>query len=141
MKRCPICNTTFPGEQALFCPNDGSTLATVTARLDPLVGTTLEGKYRIESKIGAGGMGAVYKAHHLLLGRDVAVKVLRAEAIADARAAERFRREAQAAARIEHPNAVTIYDFGISADGNAYLVMELLRGLTLFEVMASGPPL
>jgi serine/threonine-protein kinase len=135
MKRCPICRTTYPGQQAQFCPADGSVLETVAERIDPLVGTTLEGKYRIESRIGAGGMGAVYKAHHLMLGRDVAVKVLRSEMLADARAAERFRREAQAAARIDHPNAVTIYDFGISADGNAYLVMELLRGTSLRDVL------
>jgi serine/threonine-protein kinase len=135
MKRCPICRTTYPGNQAQFCPADGTVLETVTGAVDSLVGTTLEAKYRIESRIGAGGMGAVYKAHHLMLGRDVAVKVLHAAMLADAKAAERFRREAQAAARIEHANAVTIYDFGISADGSAYLVMELLRGTSLRDVL------
>ncbi len=135
MKRCPICRTTYPGLQAQYCPTDGSVLETVTEKVDPLVGTTLEGKYRIVSRLGAGGMGAVYKAHHLLLGRDVAVKVLKTEVLTDSRSAERFRREAQAAARIEHANAVTIYDFGISADGNAYLVMELLRGTSLRDIL------
>lgn len=110
-------------------------LETVTERVDSIVGTTLEGKYQIVSRLGAGGMGAVYKAHHLLLGRDVAVKVLKTEVLSDSRSAERFRREAQAAARIEHANAVTIYDFGISADGNAYLVMELLRGTSLRDIL------
>ena len=131
MKRCPVCGATYPNAQSQFCSNDGTVLVAV----DPYIGTTLEGKYRIESKLGAGGMGAVYKAHHLLLGRDVAVKVLRSEMLEDAKSAERFRREAQAAARLEHPNAVTIYDFGITGEGNAYLVMELLRGTSLRDVL------
>jgi serine/threonine protein kinase len=136
MKRCPICRTTFPGDEARFCPADGAVLESEpVVKGDPFVGTTIEGKYRIVSRLGAGGMGAVYKAHHLLLGRDVAVKVLRSEMLSDPRSAERFRREAQAAARLEHPNAVTIYDFGISSDGNAYLVMELLRGTSLRDLL------
>ena len=131
MKRCPVCQTTYPSSHAQFCSVDGAALAPV----DPFVGTTVDGKYQIESRLGAGGMGTVYKARHLLLGRDVAVKVLRSEMVEDANAAERFRREAQAAARLDHPNAVTIYDFGITPDGNAYLVMELLRGTSLRDVL------
>jgi serine/threonine protein kinase len=96
------------------------------------IGTTLEGKYRIESKIGAGGFGTVYRAFHLGLGQPVAVKLLNAgldhateEDIA------RFRQEAASAFRLKHPNAVTVYDFGVTTDGVAYLVMELLEGKAL----------
>jgi serine/threonine-protein kinase len=93
-------------------------------------GRVIEGKYRLEELIGAGGMGAVYRATRLLIGDQVAIKILHAELVPD-HEAERFRREAQAAARLKHPNAVSVYDFGVAADGMVYLVMELIEGESL----------
>ncbi len=104
------------------------------------IGTTLEGKYRIESKIGAGGFGTVYRAFHLGLGQPVAVKLLNAglDHASDDDIA-RFRQEAASAFRLKHPNAVTVYDFGVTAEGVAYLVMELLEGKALsHELYHSG---
>jgi serine/threonine protein kinase len=103
-------------------------------RGEPLIGATIAGKYRVAAKLGAGGMGAVYRATRLLIGDEVAVKILHS-GHSDPNAAQRFRREAQAAARLKHPNAVNIYDFGITEDGLQYLVMELLDGKSLRRII------
>lgn len=108
---------------------------------DPRIGTSIEGKYRLEAQIGVGGMATVYRATRLMIGDAVAVKILHAEQLREPQAAERFRREAQAAARLKHPNAVTIYDFGISDDGVVYLVMELVEGKSLRAVLQEQGPL
>src|SRR5262249_7078455 len=106
-----------------------------TGASDALLGRTIEGKYRIDAKIGAGGMGAVYRAHRMLIGDEVAVKILHPQHVSEPQATERFRREAQAAARLKHPNAVSIYDFGVTSDGLVYLVMELVEGQSLREII------
>jgi eukaryotic-like serine/threonine-protein kinase len=108
---------------------------------DLLIGRIIEGKYRIDAKLGAGGMGAVYSAHRLLIGDEVAVKILHPEHVSEPQASERFRREAQAAARLKHPNAVSIYDFGITSDGLVYLVMELVEGQSLRRIIKQQGPL
>ena len=92
------------------------------------VGTVVEGKYRVDALIGRGGMGAVFRARDLNLARDVAIKIVRAELVSDRESRERFRREAQIVARLQHPAIVTIHDFGSLPDGAAYLVMEYVRG-------------
>jgi serine/threonine protein kinase len=107
---------------------------------DPLNGRTIEGKYRLDAKLGAGGMGSVYRATRLVIGDEVAIKILHAEQN-DQRAAERFRREAQAAARLKHPNAINIYDFGVTEDGLQYLVMELVEGESLRRIIKQQGPL
>ena len=106
-----------------------------------LIGSTIEGKYRIESKLGEGGMGAVYCATRLLIGDVVAIKVLHTEQVADKQAIERFRREAQAAARLKHPNVVAIHDFGLINKNLAYLVMELVEGESLRSLIKQQGPL
>jgi eukaryotic-like serine/threonine-protein kinase len=93
----------------------------------------LAGRYRLERRRGRGGMGTVYEAVDTALERRVAVKVIREELVGNAEAAERFQREARAAASFAHPNVVTIFDFGVVADSRAYLVMELLEGVSLRE--------
>jgi serine/threonine protein kinase len=103
--------------------------------LDPLLGHVIDGRYRLDSKLGSGGMGAVYRATRLSIGDAAAVKVLHQGRVADPQAAERFRREAQTAARLKHPNAVGVYDFGVSPDGLMYLVMELVEGESLREAI------
>jgi serine/threonine-protein kinase len=100
-----------------------------------LVGHVLADKYELEALIGRGGMGVVYRGRHQLLDRPVAVKLLRPQFLSDDRAVQRFLREAQAMARVEHPNAVTIHDFGLMANGAAYLVMEFIEGETLRTVL------
>ncbi len=100
----------------------------------------LAGRYVLEACIGEGGMGVVYRARHAVLGKPVAVKVLRAELGRDARLLERLRREAQSASRIESPHVVGMIDFGALADGTGYVVMELLEGHDLAsELRKSGP--
>ena len=130
-----------------FCPTcgaeqgSGGTGTRPTAPPDPLIGSVIDEKYRLDSRIGVGGMGTVYRATRLLIGDSVAVKVLHAEQLRDPNTAERFRREAQAAARLKHPNAVAIHDFGVSSEGMVYLVMELVEGDTLRRLIKEHGPL
>ncbi|MBL8149068.1 MAG: protein kinase [Blastocatellia bacterium] len=99
---------------------------------DVLPGTILDGKYKLEDKIGAGGFGAVYKGIHLMMHRPVAIKVFRpSPANSSVESLERFHLEAISTCRINHPNAVSVLDSGISGNQIAYLVMELLQGKTL----------
>lgn len=101
---------------------------------DPFIGVTLDGKYRLDAKIGVGGFGAVYRATHLNLNRPVAVKVLHNNIHnTTPENLERFRQEGVSACSVSHPNAVAILDFSITQDGHAYLVMELLDGRPLSD--------
>lgn len=108
-------------------------------KLDPLLGLLLDAKYRIEARLGRGGMGAVYRATHVGTERPVAVKIIAPEFMSKPEFVERFKREAKAAGRLIHPNVVNVTDFGLTATRNgqlAYLVMEYLSGLTLGELLA-----
>lgn len=106
-----------------------------------LIGREIERKYRIDGKVGAGGMGTVYRAQRILIGDEVAIKILHPQHVSEPQATERFRREAQAAARLKHPNAVSIYDFGVTSDGLVYLVMELVEGQSLRQIIRRQGPL
>jgi serine/threonine protein kinase len=108
---------------------------------DPLIGHTLDNKYKIEARLGIGGMGTVYRARHLLIDRPVAVKVLNQRLVDDEASRIRFQREAKAAGRLQHLNAVAVTDFGRSSVGYVYIVMELLEGRTLREILAKEAPL
>lgn len=108
---------------------------------DDLVGQTIDGKYRLEAVLGAGGMGVVYRAARLLIGDTVAIKIILPEHVSDQRAIQRFRREAQATAMLKHPNAVAIYDFGTTSEGLVYLVMELIEGHSLRQIIREQGPL
>src|SRR5258708_14210650 len=94
------------------------------------------GKYLIVAKIGSGAMGDVYRAHDRTLNRDVAVKTMAERYASDEQLVQRFHREAQSAARLNHPNVVTVFDFG-SEKGRFYLAMELLDGADLKELIAA----
>jgi serine/threonine-protein kinase len=98
---------------------------------DDLLGTTIADRYRIDSLLGRGGMGTVYRACQLQLERDVAIKVISHDIAGSSIMIERFKREAAATARLRHPNIVAVYDFATLEDGRFYLVMELLKGPTL----------
>jgi serine/threonine protein kinase len=114
----------------------------VTVSADELVlGQVIDARYQIDSKIGTGGMGSVYRATRLQIGDEVAIKILHPQQIDGSQAVERFRREAQASARLKHPNAVTIHDFGVSAEGLQYLVMELVEGSSLRQIIKEQGPL
>lgn len=129
MKYCTVCKAKYE-DSVSFCPVDGEVLED-----DPssLVGTVLDGQYQIEALLGKGGMGAVFRARHILLGDRVAIKILPPEVRTNAEWLRRFRREGQAARRFRHPNAVTVYDLRTAGDGTIYMVMEFVEGRTLSE--------
>jgi serine/threonine protein kinase/ketosteroid isomerase-like protein len=156
---CTKCGTAITGDVA-FCRACGAVLsedetdggASEDIKDDPAqhgfatvavspAGQIIEGKYRVDARLGAGGMGTVYRATRLFIGDSVALKVLHPEMVSDEQAAARFRREAQAAARLKHPNAVSVYDFGITHDGLVYLVMELVEGESLRDMIKRQGPL
>ena len=144
MLKCPRCGKQYP-DHVHVCPLDltplraDETVADVV--LDPLLRRVFEGKYRLDERLGGGGMGTVYRATHLLIDRPVAIKVLSQRFVGDTTAKQRFRREARAAGRMHHPNAVSVTDFGATADGYLYIVMELLEGQTLRDLLAREAPL
>jgi serine/threonine-protein kinase len=95
-------------------------------------------RYRIIGRLGAGGMGEVYRARDEQLDRDVAVKVLPSSAFDDSTARARLLREAKAAAALNHPNVCTVYEVG-EVDGRTYIAMELVEGQTLSAMLLAGP--
>jgi serine/threonine-protein kinase len=122
---------------------DVTTIAPTTARSkpDPLIGTVMEGRYEVLARIGAGGMGAVYRARQAAMDRIVAVKVLLRSLASNEINVRRFQQEARAASRLNHPNTITIHDFGQAKDGTLYIVMEFLEGDPLDRVIAREKPL
>jgi serine/threonine protein kinase len=122
------------------CPDDGSSLEPQLVHPDPLVGTVLEGRFRILRPLAEGAMGRVYEGIQLPIKRPVAIKVIREELVRDPIAAQRFLREAQTLTKIAHPNVVDVYDYG-EHRGCLYLVMELLRGSSLDAVLYHEGPL
>jgi eukaryotic-like serine/threonine-protein kinase len=125
-EECPQCGSCYDSGSA-HCSQEG-------ARLVPVIlPRLLEGRYHLERRLGRGGMGTVYAASDSSLERRVAVKVIRDDLLGSVEAAERFRREARTAANFAHPNVVTVFDFGVASGTRAFLVMEILEGVTLRE--------
>ena len=112
---------------------------------DVHLGTVIEGRYRLDERLGKGGMGVVYRARQLNAHRDVAVKIMGSQRDGDVEArqrrAKRFQREAMTTARLEHPHIVRLYDVGTTANGDVYMAMELIEGRTLRELIATEAPL
>ncbi|MCK6546953.1 serine/threonine protein kinase, partial [Myxococcota bacterium] len=131
MLACPKCGSVYTRELDR-CGLDGERLVETSA--DPLIGRTVD-RYRIDAAIGDGGMARVYRAHHVYLAQDFAIKVLFGEVASDRALARRFQREAQASSRIRHANVVQISDFGETPEGLIFMAMELLRGRTLSDVI------
>jgi serine/threonine-protein kinase len=127
MKFCTACNNSFPDTET-FCPSDGEVLQESP---ENIVGAVIDGKYKVESFIAQGGMGAVYRARHILLGDLVVIKTLRSEMRGNSEWLKRFQREGKAARAFRHPNSVTVYDLSAGSDGMIYMVMEYVEGHTL----------
>jgi hypothetical protein len=125
LKQCPRCGACYDSA-AQVCESDRTELT-----LSLPVERTIDGRYRLDRLIGHGGMGTVFEAGDVRLGRQVAVKILGGQFFGDSKALRRFEREAQAAARLNHPHIIAVHDYGALETEGAYLVMELLEGETL----------
>ncbi|HEV2861252.1 MAG TPA: protein kinase, partial [Pyrinomonadaceae bacterium] len=132
MKICPTCQTCY--EDADTACRQGDHDALVPSRPGSRL---VDGRYRLDRLLGRGGMGAVYAGAHVELERPAAVKMLLPDLVSDPLALERFKREARAAARLNHPNVAGTYDFGTLPGGESYIVMELVEGATLSEHLAA----
>jgi len=129
-EECPACGSCYD-TGTTHCTKDKTTLTLVAS---PRV---LASRYRLDARLGQGGMGRVYRAEDLSLNRSVALKMIRDDLFASPKAIEKFRQESQLTARFAHPNVVTIYDFGVDPTQRVFLVMELLEGKTLRDEMRS----
>ncbi|HEY2896266.1 MAG TPA: serine/threonine-protein kinase [Gemmatimonadaceae bacterium] len=136
MKSCPQCGTEYDA-QTKFCPTDGSTLRSASGSDDDIIGSVIADRYHVIRKLGEGGMGQVYLAEHVKMGRMSAIKVMNASLVQDADAVSRFNREAANASKINHPNIAAIYDFGETPDGLIYLAMEFVEGESLTRLCAA----
>ncbi|GEM_PF-1296307 len=138
MKVCPQCNATFPDDDQ-FCSFDGKSLEDQTEpsiapaydHLDPLIGRVLKDTYKLEKWLGGGGMGVVYHARHTSFAKEFAVKILQPQLGSDPQLSLRFKIEAEAAAKVNHPNIVAVTDYGETADHLLFMVMEYVQGETL----------
>ena len=139
MRVCPVCSTEY-ADDVKFCPRDGQTLRSVNPGAD-LVGQVVADRYHVMKKLGEGGMGRVYLAEHVKMGRRSAIKVMNPSMVHDPDAVARFNREASNASRINHPNVCAIYDFGETADGLVFLAMEFIEGEPLTDLLSREPVL
>lgn len=132
-KVCPTCGTEYPLSER-FCPRDGTALRSGNAQGD-LLGSVIAERYHVLKKLGEGGMGTVYLAEHVKMGRKAALKVMNPGMNTDADAIARFNREAANASRLNHANVCAIYDFGETSDGLIYLAMEFIEGESLTSLI------
>jgi serine/threonine-protein kinase len=132
---CSRCAQQFESAPRGECPNDGALLIKLSdiaaAAGDTMLGRTLQGRFTVLAKLGAGSMGTVYRARQHAIERDVAIKILRHDKALDESAKARFLREARANSLLASPHTVTVFDFGQSETGEFYLAMELLLGESL----------
>ena len=137
MKTCPTCQGSYPNNYAV-CPQDGSALEDVGIWTE---GSVIRGKYRILSKVGQGGMGAVYKALHLAFDELRALKVIAPGILHDQLFVRRFRQEAVITRKLQHPNAVRVDDIDEAEDGRPFIVMEFIQGKSLKKLIEEEGPL
>ncbi|MBY0491617.1 MAG: serine/threonine protein kinase [Gemmatimonadaceae bacterium] len=133
-KICPRCGDTYD-DAVDFCAKDGTRLIRAGQSAD-LVGTVIAERYRIESRIGEGGMGQVYLGEHVRMRRKSAIKIMRPALVHEPEALQRFTREAENASQLSHSNIASIFDFGETADGVVYLAMEYVDGGSLADLLA-----
>jgi serine/threonine protein kinase len=141
VKVCSKCFTETPDETR-FCPNCGEALPAEDGE-EPkgLIGTTIAGKFLILSAVGEGAMGSIYKAEQTTLSKMVCIKVLHPHLSGDRTISKRFHREARAASRIKHPNAINIIDFGTAEDGTHYIAMDFIDGQDLAHLIKGQFPI
>jgi serine/threonine protein kinase len=137
---CWNCGSIVP-EGHRFCVSCGRDSTRPKSAKESLIGTTLVGKYLIESMIGSGAMGTIYKAEQTSLGKTIVIKVLHKHLLNDPELIQRFHREARAASRLNHPNCVQITDFGTLEDGALYIAMEYIPGIDLATLLEREFPL
>lgn len=133
---CLTCAKSYPPEMTV-CPDDNDKLMAVTD--DNLVGRVFAERYAVTDYVGRGGMCAVYKARHVYTERIVAVKVMLRHLASDAPSIKRFQREAKAASLLSHPNLLEVFDFGVTPDGQAFIVMEYIDGNSLDDLLQVNP--
>ncbi len=131
-RSCLACSTVVP-EEVRYCVACGQEVD------DPYLDTVVGERYRLVQRIGVGGMGAVYRAEHTMMSKELAVKLLHPELGRLEELAERFKREAEAACRLEHINCIAVTDFGQTKGGSLFLVMEYLKGESLGDLLERGP--
>ena len=125
------------------CPSEGcggKMLVLADTDEDPLIGSTVDGRYLVQSMLGQGGMGAVYKAHQKTMNRSIALKVLKKELSSDPQIVKRFLREVQATSVLRHPNTIAVYDFGQTPENLLYIAMEYLEGTPLSDKLKDEGP-
>ncbi len=136
-KFCPVCDRRYSPEDSLvMCQDDGTELLPVTN--DELAGKVIDGKFRLLEIIGTGGCSTVYRAKHIPLNRTAAFKLLRSDLVSTIERIKRFEQEAQLVSGLNHPNICTVYDCGILATGQPYLVLENVEGKNLSDILMSG---
>jgi formylglycine-generating enzyme required for sulfatase activity len=132
MKECPTCRRCY-ADHLNHCPKDGGALA-----FSIIGDTVLDGRYQLEFRIGQGGMGAVYKAHHIFIKTQHAIKIILPDLVGnDPSLVTRFRQEAMAAAAIHHPNIIAVTDFGVVRGTTPFLVMEFVKGRSLHDIISA----
>jgi serine/threonine protein kinase len=137
MKTCPTCQVSYPNNYVV-CPADGARLEEVGTWSE---GSVIRGKYRLLTKVGQGGMGAVYKATHLAFDEERALKVILPEYLSDELFVRRFKHEARITRRLQHPNAVRVDDIDDAEDGRPFIVMEFIAGKSLKKLIREEGPL
>ncbi len=140
--QCPSCQTEVDASQR-FCPKWGGLGGAATTVTDPLLGTTIGGKYKIIRLLGEGGMGCVYEGEQLLgtKVRRIAIKTLHARLSKDPKILARFQREVGTIAELEHPNTIQVYDFGSTSDGQLFIAMEFVQGHNVAEILEKEGPM
>jgi eukaryotic-like serine/threonine-protein kinase len=131
VKTCPKCDKEYD-DATKFCPTDGSTLRSAAG--EDIIGSVIADRYHVIRKLGEGGMGQVYLAEHVKMGRMSAIKVMTQALANDIDAVGRFNREAANASKMSHPNIAAIYDFGETPEGLIYLAMEFVEGESLTKL-------
>ena len=137
---CPKCKNTFSATHAV-CPEDSAKLLIVTREPESRVGEVIGDKLTLLGLLGRGGMGSVYRALQHSMQREVAVKLLKRSVADDIVSVKRFLHEATTASKLNHPNLITLFDYGQTEDGELYFMMELLEGRTLSRVLKMEAPL
>ena len=139
-KTCPHCGALCESDSH-YCQQCGFPIGAISFRNDdPMIGKVLPGGYQVLDLLGVGGMGRVYRAEQRTLGRTVAVKVIHPHLLSDEKSLARFLTEARATSQLNHPNTVSVIDFGKTDDQKPYLVMEFLRGHNLAQVYGTEGP-